>query len=80
MNKLMVSVKNKATHIFVGGSLFCMSAVAMAADDADAGMAAFTALKTSAGNYITEAWVIFGVIVGASVAMKLVKKFINKAS
>ncbi|EIK6983581.1 phage coat protein [Salmonella enterica subsp. enterica serovar Amager] len=80
MNKLMVTVKNKAATIFAGVGLCVMSGAAMAADDADAGMAAFTALKTSADAYIAQAWVIFGVIVGASVAMKLVKKFINKAS
>ncbi|MMA64142.1 phage coat protein, partial [Salmonella enterica] len=27
-----------------------------------------------------KAWVVLGVIIGASVGMKLVKKFINKAS
>lgn len=79
MNKLMDIVKNKAAFIVTAGVALCASASAMAADT-DAGVAAFTALKTNAESYITEAWVVFGVIVGASVAMKLVKKFINKAS
>ncbi|HFL6519214.1 TPA: major coat protein [Salmonella enterica] len=79
MNKLMVNLKNKAALIVITGSAFCMSGVAMAADT-DAGLDAFTALKTSAEAYIAQAWVIFGVIVGAMVAMKLVKKFINRAS
>ncbi|EBO9839896.1 phage coat protein, partial [Salmonella enterica subsp. enterica] len=37
-------------------------------------------LQSLATTYIGKAWVVLGVIIGAAVGMKLVKKFINKAS
>ncbi len=41
---------------------------------------AFEALKTDASEYITYAWGLAVLIVGATVGIKLFKKFVNRAS
>ncbi|ECJ6131117.1 phage coat protein [Salmonella enterica] len=85
MNKL-ISVKNAfsdrllAVSIAVGLSVVPVVSFAADATGTDAGTQAFDNLQQAASTYISKAWVVFGVIVGAAVAMKLVKKFINKAS
>ncbi|ECC7612012.1 phage coat protein [Salmonella enterica] len=85
MNKLVLfknafSDRVLAAGIAIGLSVVPMASFAADATGADAGTQAFDTLQALATTYIGKAWVVLGVIIGASVGMKLVKKFINKAS
>lgn len=85
MNKLVLfknafSDRVLAAGIAIGLSVVPMASFAADATGTDAWTQAFDTLQSLATTYIGKAWVVLGVIIGAAVGMKLVKKFINKAS
>nr|AFQ39732.1 p8 [synthetic construct] len=54
--------------------------LSFAADFKDPAKAAFNSLQASATEYIGYAWAMVVVIVGATIGIKLFKKFTSKAS
>lgn len=54
--------------------------LSFAAEGADPAKAAFDSLQASATEYIGYAWAMVVVIVGATIGIKLFKKFTSKAS
>lgn len=73
----------KKTNIFTAklnaAGVFVVTALASGSALADSA-AAMTSIATEAGNLIDSAWPIVTTIVVASIAIKLFKKFANKAS
>lgn len=73
----------KKTNIFTAkrnaAGVFVATLVASGSALADSS-AAMTSISTEAGNLIDAAWPIVTTIVVASIAIKLFKKFANKAS
>lgn len=73
----------KKTNIFTAkrnaAGVFVVSALASGSALADSA-AAMTSISTEAGAMISAAWPIITTIVVAGIAMKLFKKFANKAS
>lgn len=79
--KIFQTVKNHASKLAVGVGAMASSAVALATTaPASQGAAAITALEAEATTMIDAAWPVATLIVGAMIAIKLFKKFANKAS
>lgn len=84
MNKfksILVSGKSKLSNKFLACSLFVVSGTSLAADGSTPDYAgqAMDSLLVQANDFIAKTWPVVVVVVGASLAIRLFKKFSSKA-
>lgn len=78
---IFISGKSKLSNKLLACSLFVVSGTSLAADGStpDYGAEGFDYLLTQANGYIAKVWPIVVVVVGASLSIRLFKKFTSKA-
>lgn len=81
----MIFLQKVKTKVFVTATMLLLSGAAMAAEGGvsggtEAAKQAFNGITGLAKDFIAMAWPLVALLVGASVGIKLFKKFASKAS